>query len=645
MPLSAKHIYFCIALMLFVLSSTHAQVCHSFDPGQTYHHGMGKMRATDSIGLAPTANYDIVYHRIAVKVDPAVRYIQGSVTSYFKPIASLTEISFDLMDSLTVDSIYYGGSRLRTFTHVSNAITISFPRSISTLDSVVVYYSGVPPETGFGSFVTDFHDSVPVLWTLSEPYGARDWLPCKMTLTDKVDSLDFYINVPTGNRAASNGLLTDSVIIGSTTTYHWRHRYPIATYLMAMAVTNYSVHSFNVPTQYGNIFVLDYAYPENETKWEESDSNVTKAIQLYSNLFGEYPFIKEKYGHAQFGWGGGMEHQTMSFVGDVAFELVNHEMAHQWFGDKLTCDSWSEIWLNEGFAQYIAGLCYERIAPEYWYAWRSTNLKRVLQNTDNGTVLCDDTTSVPRIFSGELTYAKGAHLLHMLRWQLGDQDFFAAIKSYVSDPALVYSFSKTDLLKAHLEAQSGQDLTTFFHQWFYNGGYPSYALDWSQQGARLSLRLSQSSTNPSISFFKMPVPVRFFGSNADTTLVLDHTSSGQEFTYDIPFVIDSVAIDPELWLISANNTVRRLPSPDKENFILVVKNPVRNDLTIWYDSKNINHADLSLYNLEGQKLSTESIPAGVGDYYSTSLAHLAAGVYVVKVTSEKGSHTQRILKY
>jgi aminopeptidase N len=640
MPLPAKHILFCIALMLLNLSSSHAQVCHSFDAGQTYHHGMGKMRSADSIGLAPTDNYDIVYHRIAVKVDPAVRYIQGSVTSYFKPVTSLTQMSFDLMDSLSVDSIYYGGTRLLTFTHRDNAITISFPNTISSFDSVAVYYSGVPPETGFGSFVT-----APVLWTLSEPYGARDWLPCKMTLTDKVDSLDFYINVPTGNRAASNGLLTDSLVMGSTTTYHWRHRYPIATYLMAIGVTNYSAHSFNVPTQYGDVFVLDYAYPEHEADWEKSDSNVIEAIQLYSDFFGPYPFIKEKYGHAQFGWGGGMEHQTMSFVGGMNFELVNHEMAHQWFGDKLTCDSWSEIWLNEGFAVFLSGLCYEHLAPEWWYAWRKSTLDKVINNGGNGTVLCDDTTSVPRIFDSNLTYAKGAYLLHMLRGQMGDSVFFAAIKSYVTDPSLVYSFSKTDLLKAHLEAQSGQDLTVFFHQWFYNGGYPSYALDWSQQGTKLSLKLSQSSTNPSISFFKMPVPIKFFGGHGDTTLVLTHVSSGQEFTYDIPFAIDSVAIDPELWLISANNTVRRLPAPDKENFIVVLKNPVRNDLVIWYDSKNINHADLSLYNMDGQKLLTESIPAGAGDYYSTSLSHLAAGVYVVKVTSEKGSHTQRILKY
>ena len=644
MPSSIRYIGTLIITVLISSSAVTAQVCHSVDAVQGIH--IHKSLSIDSIGLASTDNYDIVYHRIAVKVDPAVRYIQGSVTSYFKPLATISQMSFDLSDSLSVDSIYYQSARLSTFTHSSNGITIQFANTISSLDSIVVYYSGVPPATGFGSFVTDVHDSiVPVLWTLSEPYGARDWWPCKMTLTDKVDSLDFYINVPTGNRAASNGLLIDSAVIGNTMTYHWRHRYPIATYLIAMGVTNYSSHTFTVPTQYGDITVLDYAYPEHEAEWEAQDSFTAKALQLYSTLFGPYPFIKEKYGHAQFGWGGGMEHQTMSFVYNLNYELVNHEMGHQWFGDKLTCGSWSDIWLNEGFAVYLSGLCYEYQSSIWWYPFRRSYLNKVINNGGNGTVECEDTASVSRIFDGSLSYAKGAYILHMLRGKLGDPDFFAALRSYVSDPLLVYSFSKTNLLKRHMEMQSGQDLTVFFEQWFYSGGYPSYALDWSQLGTRLSLKLSQASTNPLVSFYTMTVPIKFIGKNVDTTLILDHTSSGQEFSYDLPFAIDSVVIDPELWLISNKNTVRKLPAPGKEYFVEILSNPVHDVLTIWYDSKNLNSVSLNLYNDQGQRIISEEIPAGNGDFYHTSVLYLPAGVYIAKISTEKGTTTQRVAKY
>ena len=638
-----------IAFVLGCISLTHAQVCHSFEPNANDVVHVHKALSTDSIGLADTENYDIVYHRLSVKLDPAVRYIQGSVTSYFRPVTSLSQMSFDMMDSLHVDSVYYTGVRLTTFTHSDNSLTITFPHSISTLDSVVVYYQGVPPNTGFGSFENGKHfngtDSVPIVWTLSEPYGARDWWPCKMTLTDKIDSLDTYVNVPTGNRAGSNGLMNDSVVTGNTTTYHWRERYPIATYLVGIAVTNYASHSFNVPTQYGDVTVLNYFYPEQEAVWAASDSDLAKALNLYSDFFGPYPFIKEKYGQAQFGWGGGMEHQTMSFVAGINFDLNVHEMAHQWFGDKLTCDSWSEIWLNEGFAVFLTGLCYEHFAaPVWWYTYRRVNLDRTIRG-ENKTVFCDDTTSVPRIFDNYITYSKGAYLLHMLRGQLGDAAFFRALKNYITDPALEYNFSKTDLLKAHLEAESGQDLTVFFNQWFYNGGYPSYALDWSQNGAKVSLKLSQASSNPSVHFFTMPVPIKLYGGGMDTTMVLQHTFSGQEFMYQIPFGIDSAVIDPELWLISANNTVRKLPALDRDNFLMILTNPVRDNLTIWYDSKNIKTVNISMYNTEGQKVLSDSAPQGNGDYYSTAVSGLPAGAYIAKVVTEKGTHTQRIVKY
>ncbi|MBS1617772.1 MAG: T9SS type A sorting domain-containing protein [Bacteroidetes bacterium] len=632
-----------LVVSLLTAAGLSAQICHSFEPG-TYTHRSFKTESADSIGLAPTGNYDLVYHRIAVKVDPTIRYIAGSVTSYFRPLVSLTEMAFDLTDSLSVDSIYYHGARLATFMHTGNAITIDLPAAVSSLDSVVVFYSGVPPENGFGSFMTSTHDdTVPLLWTLSEPYGARDWLPGKMTLTDKIDSLDFYINVPEGFHAGSNGLMTDSVIVGHTVTYHWRHRYPIATYLIGMAVSNYEERTFQVASPYGNITLLNYFFPEEEADWLATDSNVAHAIQLYSALFGPYPFIREKYGHAQFGWGGGMEHQTMSFIVKPEFELINHEMAHQWFGDKLTCESWSEIWLNEGFATYLSGICYERLAPEWWYAWRTTTLRRTISG-ENGTVMCDDTNSVARIFNNSLSYSRGAYLLHMMRWQIGDSAFFAALKSYAADTSLVYSFSSTEALKSHFEAQSAQDLTWFFDQWYHTGGYPSYALDWSQQGSSLSMKLSEASSNPAFPFFKMKVPVKVYGRDQDTTLVLDHTSSGQEFTAAVGFAIDSIQIDPELWLISAGNTVRKLPAADAENFMQVLSNPVRDQMTIWYDSRNLNHVSISLYDMDGKKILSADVPQASGDYFTTPVGYLPAAVYVVKVTSEHKTLTQRIVK-
>lgn len=639
-----KAFILCVALLIAQVYELNGQVCHRIEPSDRDMHGGHKAMA-DMIGLAPTANYDLVYHRISVSVDPAVHYIEGNVCSYFRPLPSLSQMAFDLTDTLSVDSIYYHGQSLHTYTHTGNAVTITFANAISDLDSVTVYYSGAPPSTGFGSFNTGFHDSiVPVLWTLSEPYGGRDWFPGKMTLTDKVDSLDFYINMPIGNRAASNGLLMDTLLSGNRLTYHWRTRYPTANYLIAMAVTNYAAYEDTVPTQYGDIHVLNYCYPEDKVDWVAASSNTAAALQLYSNLFGAYPFIKEKYGQAQFNWGGGMEHQTMSFIYATDFELVNHEMAHQWFGDKLTCGSWTDIWLNEGFAVYLSGLCYQNLQPEWWWAFRTTTLGPILRSGKVGSVYCMDTSSSSGIFNGILSYKKGAYLLHMLRWELGDSVFFAALHSYVNDPALTYSFSKTAMLEQHMETQSGRDLSSFFTKWFYGQGYPSYALDWAQHGNALSCKLSQTTTDPSVSFYEMDVPIKFFGSGRDTTLVLSHSYSGQEFAFEVPFTIDSVNIDPELWLISGSNSVRKLPALDNNKFLVLYPNPISDMMTIWYDSQNLNNLSYSIWDMQGKKVMENTVSAD-GDHYSVSLSGLEGGLYIVKVNTDHGGTSQRIVKY
>jgi hypothetical protein len=171
-----------------------------------------------------------------------------------------------------------------------------------------------------------------------------------------------------------------------------------------------------------------------------------------------------------------------------------------------------------------------------------------------------------------------------------------------------------------------------------------YELDWAQKGNVLSCRLSQSTTDPSVTFYDMPVPVRFYGNNMDTTFVLDHTYSGQAFTFDIPFVIDSVIIDPELWLLSGNNTVRKLPALNSNDFLVIYPNPISDIMTIWYDSQNLNHLSYSIWDMQGKKVMENNLSSG-GDHYTTSLSGLEGGVYIIRVNTDHGSTSQRIVKY
>ena len=450
--------------MLYVHAQTEIQ--HSLDDiikAERQRHEVLMDFEASGVGL----NYDVKYHRFDWKVDPSVRRISGAVTTYFKAISTLSEIGFDLDDALKVDSVVHRRARA-SFTQVGDKtlkITANVTIQAGALDSVTVYYAGVPPSNGFGAYEQRIrNNTAPETWTLSEPYGGRDWWPGKMDLTDKIDSIDVFVTTPPQYRVASNGLLVgETQLDANNKVYHWKHRYPIANYLVCMAVTNYDQYIDKAPLSRGDtMHLLNYVYPEKKAESQLWSWKSANAMRLYDSLFIEYPFKKEKYGHAMFGWGGGMEHQTMSFMVNITDAgLMAHELAHQWFGDRVTCGSWSDIWLNESFATYLTGLYYQYVEPLYWRNWRTSTLGSATSPV-SGSVFCTDTTSVNRIFNSSLSYNKGAYVLHTLRWKVGDTAFFKGVRNYLNDPALAYGFARTADLKRHIEATSGQNLTEFF---------------------------------------------------------------------------------------------------------------------------------------------------------------------------------------
>src|SRR5665213_2792877 len=212
-------------------------------------------------------NSNFIYQRCEWKVDPAIDYINGKITTYFIPSSVITQLEFDMSDSLTCDSVIYHNTHL-VFTHLAGDILqINIPSSLpaSITDSVSVFYQGRPPSTGFGSFTSGMHNGTPVMWTLSEPDGAKDWWPCKQNLSDKIDSVDIIVTCPSAYRAASNGLLEHEYFSGNNRIDVWKHRFPIATYLICFAVSNYSVFTTEVPFGIDTVNVLQYAYPEDST--------------------------------------------------------------------------------------------------------------------------------------------------------------------------------------------------------------------------------------------------------------------------------------------------------------------------------------------------------------------------------------------
>ncbi len=593
-----------------------------------------------------SAETDFIYQRMEWEIDPEIRYISGKITTYFKSqIPVLNEVYFDLSDTLQVDSVIQNNQNIE-FKHKEELVTIPLVTELSEnqIDSVCIYYHGIPPESGFGSFTQTTHgeDKIPILWTLSEPYGAKEWWPCKQSLTDKIDSIDVIVRSPEVYRTASNGLLVSETINHGKRIMHWKHRFPIATYLVAVAVTNYASYSDYLDLNDDRkIEILNYVYPENLAKAKTQTPITAELIELYNTLIGEYPFASEKYGHAQFGWGGGMEHQTMSFMGNFSFGLIAHELAHQWFGDCITLGSWQHIWLNEGFATYLTGLAHEKLAePQWWPIWKKEYKNKVLSQPD-GSVFVQDTASISRLFSSRLSYAKGGFLLHMQRWILGDEMFFTALKNYFADEKIANGFAFTQDWIKHIEAVGDTTFTEFFNDWFYGEGYPIYFINYQQNNPELlSLELSQTTSHESVDFFEMPVPIRVYGNNKtdSANFRLNNTSNHQQFVLNPGFIVEEIVIDPDDRMLCKSDQIVGNLHISKQNEVRIYPNPATNKVTVSLPNGE-DLVQIQIYSIDG-KCEKQSF----GKTNEIDLSKLQAGVYLVQIETLNSVFNQKIIK-
>ncbi len=615
------------------------------------HQHLAQARSDLSID-DPT--FDVKYTRFEWVLNPEVKAVRGTVTHYFETKqADVSSLQFQLSTQLTIDSIQYHGAKLSFVQSGSYDLKVNLPLSLAlgALDSLSISYHGVPPTTGFGSFNKSSHAGVPILWSLSCPLGTRDWWPCKNGLTDKIDSIDILITTPSQYRAAGIGKLVHEVVSPDGTLYHWQHRYPIVPYLVAFAVTNYQEYTDVVPLSSGiDMPMVNYVYPESINQAKAGTANLVQVLQFYDSLFFDYPFAQEKYGHAQFGWGGGMEHQTMSFVTNFSWSLLAHELAHQWFGDMVTCGSWEDVWLNEGSATYLEGLTQERFKAEpAWYNWKKGKVTNITSSAA-GSVRVPDTTSVNRIFDSRLTYNKGSYLHHMLRWKLGDAAYFSGVRSFLADKQ--FGFAKTADFQQHLEQASGVDLDGFFQDWFYGQGYPRYQINWWQDANnQLFIQVGQTQSHSSVQFFEMPLPIVCRGQGVDTMLRLEHSYSGQEFVIPLPFQVTGLEFDPTYWLISAGNTVLQIssdtPIDAAQTGFIARPNPVADQFTTLFISavESAQQANITLYNMEGRPVLSQKVSVHPGEtQVRLDTGQLPAGVYQARLATASATKVCRLVK-
>lgn len=585
-----------------------------------------------------STNFDLNYCRMEWAINPEVLYINGKITYYFTMTSPGSSITMDLAKQLTVDSILYHGNAISLEQTPENGLVIQFPTSLAKAvqDSFTIYYQGVPAP-GQQAFYKTTQSAVPVIYTLSEPYGARDWWPCNNGLSDKIDSLDILITCPQQYQPSSNGLMISNTVNGAFRTSQFKHRYPIAPYLVALAATNYVINNDTIQVGNGVYALQSFAYPSGAANFFTREKNFIKGVyRTFSTLFGLYPFAGEKYGHTQWGWNGGMEHQTNSFVNAAANALMAHELAHQWFGDYITCKSWQHIWLNEGFATYLNMLSAEYGFPEYFRPRLEATYEDILSDSA-GSVFVTDTSSVARIFDQRLTYNKGAYVLHMLRWTLGDSAFYRGVRRYLNDPKLRLGYAVTEDLRRNMEEESGRNLETFFQKWVYSEGYANYHADWSQNKNHfVTVKLSQTTSHPSVSFYEMPVTLLLRSASQGKSFVVNHQFSGQEFVLDAGFPVDTVIIDPDIWILAKLKTSTKIGGTNTiGNEVRLYPNPAPQQLTVSLKNPTGRFYRVILYNQLGQLIySSERESPGQDILFTIPLQHLPRGRYVLQLSNE-----------
>lgn len=594
------------------------------------------------INYTDTRNYDISWQECNWTILPEDGFISGLVTTKLTLVEEADHFYLDCSDSLTVTSVTSGATEL-LFEHSANALRINLGASFEagTTLFIDVQYFGFPTASGFGSFMQGENEAGPLIWTLSEPYGANDWFPCKQSLDDKLDSIDLHITVPNIYQTGAPGMLINSYDPGEgMITYSWRHNYPIATYLIGIVIGQLEEYSFYHPVGDVSLLMQNMVYAESMDDAIGGIDAFLPAFDLLNELYGTYPFILEKYGHMQFGRGGGMEHQTMSSITNYYYELLVHEATHQWFGNKVTCGSWRDIWLNEGFATYTTWMSFELLGDpfNYYEGWLNTGRDLVVSQP-GGSVWVDDTTSVPRIFDRRLTYYKGAWILHMLRWEIGDEAFFDALYNYINDPELVWGFATADDFIAHAESSTDTSLSEFFDDWYYGSGFPVYSVFWQQDTSTglTTITLSQQPTDTSVDFFDMHVPIRLVGAEDSMDIIIDNKVNGQIITVYPTFIIDTIKLDPEIKLLHAYDAIVKVPINEEVLQVNIYPNPATDQINLQLLEPESDTYTLTIWDAKADKVLQQIFTTQNGSGLIQINTHgWAAGQYTVLIQgSEK----------
>lgn len=620
------------------------------------------------LAQSPQLSHELAYDVKFVHLNLNVERINKNISGGVQTIATVTAATLDtfmtlLHQNLILDSVRFNGAlmtMIRQDSVVKTGLTSSLPNGSSF--TVNVYYHGTPPNGGSAIGSGFSNASSPswgnqATWSLSESFVGYHWWPCKQILTDKIDSSWVFITTDSLNKAGSNGLLENVVTVGNKKRYEWKSRTPIAYYLISVAVARYKEYNLYAKPQYlpnDSILIQNYIYDNaiNSNNFINGQKiqldKMPQVLEFECDMYGMYPFYKEKYGHCMAPLSGGMEHQTMSTVGFFDYYVNAHELGHQWWGDNVTCKSWGDIWINEGFASYTEHLVAQYLDPSN-FASNLNGAHNSVMSQPGGSVFFtgSDTLNSNRIFSSRLTYDKGGAIIHSLRFLTNnDSAWFKTLRefqtTYKNSTASAIDFQN------FYQTQTGINPTQFFQQWYYGQGYPTFNVKYNYTGTQCIIKSTQTVSYPSATpIFITPLEYRISRTGyADTTIRLMHTNSVEIYTISLSGSVTSMVVDPKNWII--NKTVG--PTRDATLGVTVVDPPIDTtglDEAISFSEikigpnptkgivmiSNLGEAKgaIRIFDLGGKQLMEKTLLTDT----SIDLGSFASGIYVVKIYDQK----------
>lgn len=496
---------------------------------------------------------DILHYDINIRLLPEEKIIEAvtTVTGLIKE-PGLKTIDLNFRDNFIISQILLNGKKTE-YLNKKTKLSIPVPADYNDTFNITVNYKGCPKKLGLSSFVFGEINDKSLVYTLNEPSYASTWFPCNDIPSDKA-LLDIRITNDSSKTSVSNGKLMEVTANGAEKTYHWKTFYPIATYLICLFSSKYDTFEDQYINQNNDTLKLQYfVLPEHKNNAKFDFEDQPEYLRVFSKLFGEYPFMKEKYGIAEFLWQqGAMENQTITGVGSsfvsgkkLFDDIYIHELSHHWWGDAVSPATWKDIWLNEGFATYSEALYYE--AKSGFDALKSTMQSKFKRDFPEKLYSTDGD-----LFSMTI-YNKGSWVLHMLRKETGDSTFFSILRTYFQ--TYKYKNASTNDFKTICEKVSGKNLDQFFKQWVYDGsGIIEADYNWSvkQQDSTYLLKLNVEQTQkeyPEYSF-SLDVKVLFEGTTnfVTKTVYVDSKTGNFEFRFDKKPL--DVILDPDSWLLA-----------------------------------------------------------------------------------------------